>query len=131
MSRPGCGSEGFTLIELLVVMVVIGVLAAIAIPRYSETRRKALESTVASDLKGLAASQEIYHLNNNAYGGTLAMVDAETSEGVVITINEASASGWSAVGAHPGVGSGQCAFFFGDASPVDPATTPGVVACDF
>ena len=57
--------RGFTLIELLIVVVVIGILAAIAIPKFSATREKAFKSAMMSDLKNLATQEEIYH--NGAY----------------------------------------------------------------
>ena len=53
--------RGFTLIELLIVVVIIGILASIAIPKFSATREKAFVSTLKSDLKNLASQQEIYH----------------------------------------------------------------------
>ena len=53
--------KGFTLIELLIVVVIIGILAAIAIPKFSSTREKAYFAAMKSDLKNLASQQEIYY----------------------------------------------------------------------
>ena len=66
--------QGFTLIELLIVVVIIGIIAAIAIPKFSSTREKAYRSTMLSDLKNLATQEEIYHNQNFAYAATLAEV---------------------------------------------------------
>lgn len=122
--------RGFTLVELVVVVVVIGILATIAIPRYTEMRDDALRSTLQSDLRSVSASQVLFHMDSLRYGSTLVELDAETSEGVTVTIEEATSIGWSATATHTGV-TGTCVLYYGRATPVDPATTPGVVTCDF
>ena len=52
--------EGFTLIELLVVIIIIGILAAIAIPVFLNQRQKGWEAAVQSDLRNAATAQETY-----------------------------------------------------------------------
>lgn len=59
--------EGFTLIELLVVVIIIGILAAIAIPVFLNQRRKAWDAAVKSDLRNAATAQETYLTENDAY----------------------------------------------------------------
>ena len=124
---------GFTLIELLIVIVVIGILAAIAIPKLNVTRVRAFRNSMISDLKNLSTAQEVYHLNNYAYATSLGDLGHTPSEGVALEVNEAGAGGWSATATHAGVSGGQCGIFYGNAAAAggDPATTAGVVACDF
>jgi type IV pilus assembly protein PilA len=52
--------EGFTLIELLVVIIIIGILAAIAIPVFLNQRKKGYDAQAKSDLRNLATLEETY-----------------------------------------------------------------------
>jgi type II secretion system protein G len=58
--------KGFTLIELLIVVVIIGILAAIAIPRFGETRERAYTSSMQADLNQLRTSMEMFLQDNVA-----------------------------------------------------------------
>jgi type IV pilus assembly protein PilA len=70
--------QGFTLIELLVVIVIIGILAAIAIPIFLNQQKKGVDAGVKSDLKQLANLEETYYVDNSDYtaAANLAAVEA-------------------------------------------------------
>src|SRR5690349_12195503 len=76
--------EGFTLIELLVVIIIIGILAAIAIPIFLNQRKKGYDAQAKSDLRNLATLQETYFTDNNKYaswaGTTAAAAQAQLSD---------------------------------------------------
>ena len=58
---------GFTLIELLVVIIIIGILAAIAIPVFLNQRQKGYDAQTKSDVRNLATAEETYFTDNNNY----------------------------------------------------------------
>ena len=121
-------NKGFTLIELLIVLVIIGILAAIAIPKFSATREKAYVSAMKSDLKNLATEQEIFYSDQYTYTVDPVALQFSNSEGVTVSIGAATPTGWSASATHLGT-TDTCAVFYGDATAVAPATIAGAVTC--
>ena len=67
--------EGFTLIELLVVMIIIGILAAIAIPVFLNQRNSGYDAGVKSDLKNASTAEETSFTDSGAYVGVAAYAD--------------------------------------------------------
>lgn len=124
--------RGFTLIELLIVVVIIGILAVIAIPKFANTKGKAVVSAMRSDLRNLAGAQESYWVENQAYyNGVIpnAALQYRPTTGIAITVVSGTASGWSASAAAPGLSPQTCVIFYGAAPAIPPATTDGAVAC--
>jgi type IV pilus assembly protein PilA len=62
------GQEGFTLIELLVVILIIGILAAVAIPAFLSQRGKGQDANVKSDINSAQTAEESYSTNANSPG---------------------------------------------------------------
>lgn len=110
--------KGFTLIELLIVVVIIGILAAIAIPKFSNTKEKAVLASMKSDLRNLVTAQEAFFSDNNTYaagigavqvnaagtppaGGVVAFVP--TQGNVFAALTNVTAAGWTASVTNPAV----------------------------
>ena len=128
------GRHGFTLIELLIVVVIIGILAAIAIPKFASTKEKAYIAAMKSDLHSLATAQEVYSVDQrpNAYAPDLASLAGyfTPTTGVSLNITFSGPSGWSAVATHAAIPAPySCAYFYGNAAPVAPAVNAGEVRC--
>jgi len=131
--------KGFTLIELLIVVVIIGILAAIAIPKFASTKEKAYLASMKSDLRNGATAEEGYFADNQVYlsgvaknlAGVatplVAMGNYTPSSGVQVTFTATAGTGWSAVATHSAT-TKTCAIFIGVAA-VAPALVDGEPKC--
>jgi prepilin-type N-terminal cleavage/methylation domain-containing protein len=136
--------KGFTLIELLIVVVIIGILAAIAIPRFGATRERAFISAMQSDLRQVMNAQELFYQTNDfeyATGIADALADTPTeiegleftpSTGVRVEVTATDeAVDYRAVATHQNAPGITCEVYVGLAeAPGGVATAPGVIACD-
>ena len=95
-------SRGFTLIELLIVVVIIGILAAIAIPKFGSTKEKAYIASMKADLRNLVTAEESYFADNVTYTSTIGNLSYSVSAGNTISITGASGTGWQATSTNNG-----------------------------
>jgi len=121
--------SGFTLIELLIVVVIIGILASIAIPKFQATRERAYMAALKADLRNLANLQDVYYNDFYTYSTNDAALEFDGTEGVTVTFGEGTNQGWSASASHAALPLEACAVFHGNASAVSPATVVSVVQC--
>src|SRR5438105_14579759 len=90
--------KGFTLIELLIVVVIIGILAAIAIPKFANTKEKAYLASMKSDLRNLVTAEEAYFADSVKYSASIGAggVVFTQSTGNTAPVINTTADGWTA-----------------------------------
>jgi prepilin-type N-terminal cleavage/methylation domain-containing protein len=103
--------KGFTLIELLIVVVIIGILAAIAIPKFANTKQKAYITAMKSDLRNLVTSEEAYFSDSSSYttfpnAGLKFNSSTNVSTPTVVLGTGTQAGGWQATVSHSQMPSG-------------------------
>ncbi len=109
----GPKAKGFTLVEILVVVAIVGILATIAIPRFSSYRAKSYCAALKADLANLAISQEAYFYDNDTYlqatltsGGGSNVPNFSWTTGVVLVSSAGDITSWNAVVSHPNCNDG-------------------------
>ncbi len=119
-------ASGFTLIELLIVIVIIGILAAIAIPKFANSKEKAYLASMKSDLRNLAVMEESYLYEFQVYTNT-ATASYTTTTGVTGPTLAITSDGWTGLVGH-NVSTKTCAIYVGTTVKA-PATQEGVPKC--
>ena len=125
MTSQNTNRKGFTLIELLIVVVIIGILAAIAIPKCSSTKEKAYMATMKADLKNLTNVQEAFYSDSGRYAKLAELTGNyawNLSQNNAVGGVDGDATGWSASLSNPAVKSvASCNIFAG--GPAGAAST--------
>ena len=125
--------KGFTLIELLIVVVIIGILAAIAIPKFANTKEKAYVASMKSDLRNLVTAEEAYFSDSLKYSITTSCTNPPTAGTVsycttqgntlgTITVGTGTQAGWTTSVTNINTPK-SCAIYIGAVTPTAPATT--------
>ena len=118
--------KGFTLIELLIVVVIIGILAAIAIPKFANTKEKAYLASMKSDLRNLITAEEAYFADSIKYTTDLGTA-FRTSTGTTGPTINLTPDGWTATVGHT-TSVRTCAVYTGS-TPLAPAAKEGEPRC--
>ena len=122
--------KGFTLIELLIVVVIIGILAAIAIPKFAATKDKAKLASIKTDLRNLMTAEEAYFSDYATYGS---FAQLQTASNFTLSTGNtgaatAAASGYTATATNSTITStlDQCQVQVGAGAA---STLDGVIVC--
>jgi len=108
--------------------VWIGIVAAIAIPKFANTKEKAYVASMKSDLRNLITAQEAYFADNVTYSHTIVGMNYSVSAGNQIVIIEASGTGWSGTAASSGTSS-TCGIYVGAVTPPVAGEPEGAPTC--
>jgi type IV pilus assembly protein PilA len=120
--------KGFTLIELLIVVVIIGILAAIAIPKFANTKEKAYIASMKSDLRNLVTAEEAFFADSVKYANVAMLgTNFATTSGVTNLAITVTTDGWYATLGHTTTAK-TCAIYVGSTSTA-PANKEGEPKC--
>lgn len=119
--------KGFTLIELLIVVVIIGILAAIAIPKFANTKSKAYITAMKSDLRNLVTAEEAFFSDSSKYTDQTTQLKFQVSTGVNTPKITTGSGWWVATNDHTQLAGQSCGIGINTSNPLSGA---GVVAAE-
>ena len=111
--------KGFTLIELLIVVVIIGILAAIAIPKFANTKSKAYITAMKSDLRNLVTAEEAFFSDSSKYSTDLTALKFQNSTGANAPTIAAGTGYWTATNTHTQLANATCGIGINTTNPVE------------
>jgi len=121
--------KGFTLIELLIVVVIIGILAAIAIPKFANTKAKAYVTAMKSDLRNLVTAEEAFFSDSSKYTQTVSDLKFNSSTGVSAPVIATGAGYWTATVYHSQLAGESCGIGVNTTNPLSTAAAEGEPVC--
>ncbi|CAN5452707.1 hypothetical protein BH09GEM1_BH09GEM1_43380 [soil metagenome] len=122
--------RGFTLIELLIVVVIIGILAAIAIPKFAGTKQKAYIAAMKSDLRNLVTAEEAFFADSVKYATyDTTKIKYRPSTGVNTPTIVVGSGFWSATITHTMIASFSCGIGVNTANPLIAKAGEGEPVC--
>ena len=124
--------KGFTLIELLIVVVIIGILAAIAIPKFGNTKTKAYVTAMKSDLRNLVTAEEAFFSDSTYYTTATTLVSRngfKNSSGVGVPTVVTGAGYWTATVTHSQLAGATCGIGVNTTNPIISAAGDGEPSC--
>ena len=122
--------KGFTLIELLIVVVIIGILAAIAIPKFANTKSKAYVTAMKSDLKQLMLAEEGFFTDSSKYASLSALgTKFQSTTGVNAPTIVTGAGFWHATVNHTQLTGTVCGISVNTTNPTIAGAADGEPVC--
>jgi type IV pilus assembly protein PilA len=127
--------KGFTLIELLIVVVIIGILAAIAIPKFANTKGKAYKTAMISDLRNLVTAEEAFFSDSGKYSNTFDSLHVKFAPSTNVNVAPSAGAGyWYATATHNNLVNGgtptvTCGIGMNTTNPTVTTAAEGEPAC--
>lgn len=122
--------NGFTLIELLIVVVIIGVLAAIAVPKFANTKGKTYLTAMKSDLRNMITAQESFFYDSSKYTTDLTQLNMRMTTGVNPPTITTGAGFWTATVSHSQLAGRVCGIGVNTTNPIVATVADGTTACN-